>query len=292
MTDLNRLLEQLDRLARHVRSVDIDLRLSPRPELRSGLARSIEIRSAWLLRAMRHHGWLDDHAWLNDSDYFGEDGNIQKINTWGQEIATIDSKLSVTEILSCDNDIITGANFFAAAGHVFTSEAANFGFVVGELKDEALQQTKEYLKEIKDFRDDELSTQADETYQQLDDDFYQDGKAGNDESIKSAGFSFRKTSEYGTDSFILFDSRWQTMARQGNDGVPWTEKAVKQGDQETYPFPGKEAMIDNEALRTVQATLYTPSSGLAKNRSSGLFENPVLPSPQNRNLQGTYLITG
>lgn len=226
------------------------------------------------------------------TDYFGEDGSIDNINTYGKEIATIDSKLSVTGIMSSDDMIITKTNFFAAGGHIFTSQAKNFEFLVGELKDESLQQTKDYLQELKDYRDDELSTQAQETYQAIDEDFYQDGKAGNDESIKSTGFSFRKTSEYGTDNFILFDSRWQIMARFNGDGQPWTEKAVKQGDQETYPFPGKEALVDNQSLRTIQATLYTPSNGLAKNRSSGLFESPVMPAPQNRNLQGTYLITG
>jgi hypothetical protein len=86
------------------------------------------------------------------------------------------------------------------------------------------------------------------------DKFYRDGQLGNDESLKDIAFSFRdpldSTSQYGTEGFLLPESRWQQAARLGlgSGGTSWTEKPVRYQGRDTYPWPGKKKWVDTNAF--------------------------------------------
>jgi hypothetical protein len=95
---------------------------------------------------------------------------------------------------------------------------------------------------------------------------------GNKDFQAAIGFSFRRTEEdlgLQEDSFVWPEARWQQMMRAGGTEKVWEEPAVLSPDnQETYPYPGKEAWTLWEAYRTYTMLNFDMALGRAKARES------------------------
>jgi len=135
--------------------------------------------------------------------------------------------------------------------------------------------------------------------EQLDQIFYTANKAGNDDTIKRAGFSFRKDEEYFKGEFVVFEDRWQQLARLGGqDGKPWDEKPVKGIAGETYPFPGKERFTRPGVFQRFDLEMVDPAGGEFKdkergNGSGGLngpYENPKYGTANPGTLKSDYKV--
>lgn len=253
-----------------------------------------------ILDAGKGQGNLVSHANNNlrytrnlDATFFGQEGNVRRSNVFTENVGVIDSQLTVRRMGVFESHLVANSGVFVADGHVYTSQSKNFSDLTGRLEKDSLRQTKEIIRKQGEELREKAKSKGEEFYDELDRNLYESGKCGDDGAIKNTGFSFRKTDEYGASGFVLFDARWQTLSRAQGGGTLWTERSVRQGDEQTYPFPGRSAFTEAQALRTVAPTFYDPATGVARARSN-FFDSPfpALPAPQQLQLQGGYLVTG
>ncbi len=87
----------------------------------------------------------------------------------------------------------------------------------------------------------------------------QDTSPGNDVFQRRVGFSFRDTVldlKLSSDSFVIFESRWQQMYRKAGGALTiWNEPVVKSpAGSDTRPHPGQQGWETFNSYRTVQDT--------------------------------------
>lgn len=194
-------------------------------------------------------------------------------------------------------DVLSGGNLFAAGGHVLTSDGCNTT-EVGCLNGEALAKVQEALGLTSQQVAQTLPAHGREFYEStLTERYYAENKPGNDTVIQTAEFSYRSTSQYGTDTFALYEDRWQQMARlSGKGGVPWTEKPVaSRQDPLTYPYPGRSHFIGGSSYYKQDLTLFDAATGRSQARGEqgslqGPYTSPQYGSPQPASLDSYTVI--
>jgi hypothetical protein len=84
---------------------------------------------------------------------------------------------------------------------------------------------------------------------------------------------------------VLFESRWQQLARIGGVDVSvWTEEAVN----DTYPYPGAENLL-GATYRTLDPNLYDITTGVAETRGID-YEEPEFNAPVAEILNDMYTV--
>jgi len=131
----------------------------------------------------------------------------------------------------------------------------------------AIDKVVEYIKKklpkmARDFHNDYLSKL-----------WYDAQRAGNDRVMNIMEFSWRTDDDYNIPNFMLYEDRWQQMARLTNK-IPsrWTETSVKSKvaeGGETYPFPGRKWLIDRPAYRTQDFNLVEVKGGNLVDKERG-----------------------
>jgi hypothetical protein len=158
------------------------------------------------------------------------------------------SPLVVNDKILAADCIATKKDLVALKGHVITSKAGKTQGKVGALVDghDLLNKLNDYSARCKTTLPDigetelEMLCKRQEKY-----------------CICDAEFSFRGVTEYATDDYVLFESRWQQLARVGGIDVnTWTEIPVN----DTYPYPGKERLLGT-TFRTLNPKLYNIQTG-------------------------------
>lgn len=100
-----------------------------------------------------------------------------------------------------------------------------------------------------------------------------------------ATFTYRTVAQYRTSNYVLFESRWQQLARLASiETNIWTEDPIN----DTYPYPGKEILLGN-TFRTIDLQLYDVTDGLAVDRGS-VYETPSYDTPTASTLNTTYTV--
>jgi len=135
---------------------------------------------------------------------------------------------------------------------------------------------------------------SDATIKAIDKDWYGKKKPGHKDTIKNGEFGLRLQEDYCTEGFILFESHWAQHARLVSD-VPstWTEIVVTNEvapSKKTYPFPGKEKLIDEDIYYQQDWKFVTPEDGLAKDRPGEHEDDPAYKKPKETKLDGNYPI--
>lgn len=216
------------------------------------------------------------------ADYFGRDGEVKTTNLYSANSNVFGSAIyadGTVEILK--GGLIVRGWLAVAEGHIVTELANQYRGQVPTYGPEDLARIYESLRQGEEAID-ELKKGAVETYEQVFKDYwYKDGGAGEDDTIRDAGFSFRTTEQYMAKEFKLFEARWQRMAREsGRDMAVWKEKAVKSGSVDTYPYPGREPWAEKKTLLRQDLTLVDPATGTAKARDSETYAAAELAEPE------------
>ncbi len=231
----------------------------------------IKFRGQYHERFMMNNGaafdfWADGTTVISGNEYW-LDGSI-----FSQPVV-INNKLLV------DDCVIASGNLVSANGHVVTAMAANTHGQVGAFSNPATVAGYENLFTYYQNRnawtlpgigDLELITLTERQ---------------EDFCICDATFTYRSTPQYRTNDYVLFESRWQQLARlSGTPVKTWTEEAVGG----TYPYPGTTAILGT-TYRTLDPVLYNINNGRAVDRGA-LYENPTFNLPQQYVLNGTYTV--
>ena len=195
-------------------------------------------------------------------------GEVQAITSFTKDSATLSGNLIVSGVTQIMGDITTGSSIYAV-GHIYTGEAANNSFYVGDnsLGSERLKKDLEKLDDQLRYEFPSLASKEYETY--INEGLYGEHRIANEDTLRHAGFSFRTSKEYKLpDDFAVYESRWQNISQNSGSTVStWEEKGVKGTFYEdTYPFPGKDAFTSTPCYVTQAWTLVDYGTGLYKDR--------------------------
>ena len=128
--------------------------------------------------------------------------------------------------------------------------------------------------------------------------WYGDKKAGSDRVMDTAEFSFRTDEDYNIADFVLYEDRWQQMARLGDSDIEkWTEKPVKvKTGKDSFPFPGQKWMKDEKAYVEQDLSIVQNNEGYvdkARGEAPDLaseYKSPEFKANGKKTLDGTYPI--
>ena len=228
---------------------------------------------------------------------------MQKANYFSKDFTLLCGPIGCDADIITDGNVIARENFLTSEGHIFTKEAANGFIYVGPCDGKCQGQVDEAIEKVRSYIDDvlpDLGDAIDETY--LEGLWYDDKQPGNARVIDIMEFSFRNDDQYRIPDFMLYEDRWQQMARlTGKVPETWTEKAVKSKvEGETFPFPGKKWLQESPAFATQDFTIVeSAGDGLRdKKRNSGsgslagVYQQPKFGDVQPQIINGTYPIIG
>lgn len=210
--------------------------------------------------------------------------------------------------LGVDRDIISnGAGLFkksllVSQGHILTEAAAKGAIFVGPCDGDCQGQINEAIDKIKQLVDEELpqiGEQIDEgMLEQL---WYADKRPGNSRLMDIMEFTFRTDEQYKIPDFLLYEDRWQQMARLMGD-IPerWTEKPVKsKACDETWPFPGKKWLNEEPAYVEQDFNIVEMASGGLRDKDrnpapglAGEYSDPQFKDNNKKVINGYYPIIG
>jgi len=122
--------------------------------------------------------------------------------------------------------------------------------------------------------------------------WYDYGRPGNDDMLKSMWGSLRSTDDYRSAGFILYETRWAQMGRtEGNIPEYWDEVGVEDGNGTNFPFPGAEQLNDKSIYYTQDTYLYDIGTGLSEDRGT-TYEGPDYAAPTTHKLNCNYPVIG
>jgi hypothetical protein len=109
--------------------------------------------------------------------------------------------------------------------------------------------------------------------------------------IATVEFEWRDSSDYKTTDLVVFEPRWQQIARLTSQELAvWTEEpSTDSAANVTYPYPGKSVWLDGDAYYRTDLILHDQATDLAENRGS-LYESPAYATPTSENLDGNFVI--
>lgn len=170
---------------------------------------------------------------------------------------------------------------------------------MGLLEGESLTDTINYVAKASEYIETLFVGEATEYFERVvNARVYADGAVGSDTVITQASGSLRTREDYGTDAFVVFEDRWQQLARLGGESMSvWREKPVKTQRGDTYPYPGTEAFADGAELFYQQDTvLFDVQNGRSKPHGAGdslsdLYASPAFAAPVGKSLN-TYTVVG
>ena len=247
--------------------------------------------------------------------YVGQSGQIfhffrssaddvtQKANFFSKDFTLLCGPAGIDGDVIADGNVACRGNLIATEGHVFTERAREMNYFVAPCEGDCPGQVNQGIEKIEDYIESLLPAIADtidSTY--LEKLWYGEKKAGNARVMDIMEFSFRTDAQYKIPDFMLFEDRWQQMARLGGK-IPerWTETGVKSKIAgETYPFPGKDWLTTQPAFSTQDFSIVEPAGGNLrdKRRNSGSgdlaesYKNPKFENSTPTIINGNYPIVG
>jgi len=235
-----------------------------------------------------------------------EEGPVTKSNMFRGGFTLLNGPLGIDKDIILNGNVLCNGSigFLASKGHIITKAAAKGAQFVAPCDDKCQTQVNEGIDKVRDYIDKtlpELGTNVDETY--LGQLWYDDKQPGNDRVVDIMEFSFRTDEQYAIPDFLLYEDRWQQMARIGNASLDkWTEKPVKSKIcDETWPFPGKKWLADNDAYIEQDMGIVENNGGALRDKDRGAVDNlndaykaPSFKSnaSQKKKINGNYPIIG
>lgn len=228
-------------------------------------------------------------------------GGTNKANLFKSNLTLLCGPIGTDKDLFVNGNVLCNGKggFLAGRGHVITKQAARGAIFVapcdGECEgivNEALEMFRQLIdKDIPDIGD-----QIDE--QKLQQLWYEKMRAGNDDTISKIEFSFRRDEDYKIPDFVLYEDRWQQMARLGGQTPDkWSERPVKnKACSESWPFPGKKWLKDQPAYVEQDFSIVQVEGGyIDKERGkapglAGEYQQPKYKNNNKKTLDGNYPI--
>jgi hypothetical protein len=226
--------------------------------------------------------------------------DYQKANMFSENFTLLSGAVGTENTIIAGGGLLAKASILVAKGHIITEAAAKGSIFVAPCDGDCQSQVNKAIDEIRKLIDDDIpQIGAQIDHQLLEQLWYADKKAGNPRVMDTAEFSFRTDDNYNIEDFVLYEDRWQQMARIGGaEPDKWTEKAVtSKVISETWPFPGKKWLSDQpayveQALKIAEKQdegLRDKNRGSAPNLADD-YSAPEFKSSEPKTLNGNYPI--
>ena len=253
------------------------------------------------------------HSFLKQSGtvyhYFGGQkvGGATKANMFSEQLTLLCSATSVGGSLFVRGVSLFENSLLVKKGHIFTEQANRGKNCCGVKKLEyvlpcdggcqaAVQKALDEFKRLAEKEIPDIGNQIDEMLKTK---WYEEKRAGNDRVMTIMEFSFRNDDQYKIPDFLLYEDRWQQMARLGGE-IPdqWTERGVKaKVCDKTYPFPGKKWLESSPAYKEQDFKIVQTQDGYVdkeRGEAPGLaseYKEPEFKQPNAKVINGNYIIT-
>jgi hypothetical protein len=210
--------------------------------------------------------------------HFGSAGNVNQSNSFTETATVICAQTSVNGRLDVAGEISARGNIMAAGGTIIT-EGAQTDPIVIPLEDPLLAEVYRRTTEAQENSGPFLTRTGEEYWLTLEENYYAEDKAGNDETITKAEFSLRQLADYRTQDFRVYEDRWQQLGRLSGDTTSrWTETPVLCQGTPTYPYPGREK-FETPTLFQQDLTMFDAARGRANDRGQQPDLNPEYATP-------------
>jgi hypothetical protein len=230
----------------------------------------------------------------------GEVGGTDKTNMFSDSFTLLCGPLGLDKDIILDGNVLCRGSVLCTKGHILTEAAARGAIFVGPCDGDCQSQVNEGIEKIKSLIDDELpeiGNQIDE--QKLKELWYKKMRAGDNDTIPKIEFSFRKDPDYKIPDFVLYEDRWQQMARiSGQIPDRWTERPVNAKTcGPTWPFPGNQWLNGAPAYVEQDFSIVQYEGGyIDKQRGeapglAGEYREPKFKPNGKKVLNGLYPIT-
>ena len=200
-------------------------------------------------------------------DFFGSGTSRKPSNGFTPAGAVIGAPLYADGTIAGLGYMVCRNHMISTQGHIATALSKSYSGFVGDLSspvdDEgttAAQQADDSLNKIKEYVE-RVNKLGDELYQAyIKSPFTDAGNIGDADNAGGWGknaFKFKSTDEYKATGFKLYESRWQQRDRMfGGEAKTWTENPVVYLEENTYPYPGKEAWTEQPSMKEVDLLFY------------------------------------
>jgi hypothetical protein len=192
--------------------------------------------------------------------------DYQKANMFSENVSLLSGLLGTERDIVCGGAILSQGSVLVANGHIITDAANRGSIFVAPLGDEGKKQVEEGISKVRQAIDDDIPQAAGTIDQAIFEKMlYAEKRAGNERVIEIMGFSFRTDDDYKLKDFMLYEDRWQQLARLGGmSSEKWTERGVvnkANTGEKTYPFPGKKWLVDEKAYKEQDLKIATFENG-------------------------------
>ena len=252
-----------------------------------------------ITRSKNYYAFCDRNGAI--FNFFGEPEDVDKSNYFTKDITAVAGRLIVEKDAFIDGGLLTNGTILVGDGHIATEGAARAGMMVGPLDGDGLKQIKEALDQMSDIVTETIPDMAQTIYFGIvETQWYDDLRAGNEDVLNLTCFSFRTDDDYKIPDLMLYEDRWQQMARiAGQSPKKWDEKEVKVKTDpfETYCFPGKLYIKEKPAYSEQDLNIveYVQGGFRDKDRQEapgldGVYKTPRLLPPEKKILNNNYSI--
>jgi hypothetical protein len=230
--------------------------------------------------------------------FFGQT-DYQKANMFSEQVSLLAGRLGTERDIIAGGGILAQGSILVSKGHIVTESASRGAIFVAPCDGDCQAQVNEGIELIRKLIDDDIPQIGSQIDQQvLEMKWYTEKKAGNDRVMSILEFSFRTDDDYKIPDFLLYEDRWQQMARLGGKSPEkWTEKPVKsKACDETWPFPGKKWLNEEQAFVEQDFKIVQPSGGYIdkpRGKAPGLageYREPEFKPNTPKKLNGNYPI--
>lgn len=234
-------------------------------------------------------------------NFFGDPEDVDKSNYFTKDITALAGRLIVEQDAFINGGVLTNGTIIVGEGHIATEGAERASLMVGPLDGEAVSKVKEALEQLSEIVTEKIPDMAQTIYfAVVETQWYDALRAGNEDVLNLTCFSFRTDDDYKIGDLMLYEDRWQHMARiAGQTPEKWDEKEVKVKTDpfETYCFPGKKFLKEEPiyAEQDLKITEYVKGGFRNKDRGQapglvGDYKEPEFKPPEKKILNDNYPI--
>lgn len=235
--------------------------------------------------------------------FFGLENNYRKTNLFSENFTLLCGPIGTEGSFIAGGGILCRSSILVANGHIVTEQAGRGSFFVAPLGDEGKKKVLEGIDKISNAITEDLpeaGEKIDEQY--LNETWYKEKRAGNERVMEIMGFSFRTDDDYNIQDFLLYEDRWQQLARiGGKKQKTWTESGVlnrANTGEKTYPFPGKKWLVTEKAYKEQDLKIAKFEDGGMRDKKRGEspsleteYKNPEFKPPEEpKKIDGNYPI--
>ena len=226
-------------------------------------------------------------------------GGTNKANLFRQTLTCLCGPIGTDGDIFCDGNVLCDGSVLVSKGHIFTEMAARSSIFVLPCDGDCQAQVRAAVELFKSLIDVDIPAIGDQIdNEKIQQTWYEEKRAGNDRVMTIMEFSFRRDEDYKIPDFMLYEDRWQQMARIGGKNLDkWTERPVTTAAcGKTFPFPGDKWLNSEPAyveqdFKIVQneGGYIDQSRGTAPNLS-GEYAEPEFKSTPPKIINGNYPI--